>query len=171
MATKQIPGFSRYEVSDEGWVRNKDGLVLKNGVDKWGYNRRPLVRDDGKKVCLYAHRLVAEAFVAGYAPGMEVDHIDGDANNNRAENLRWVSRADNMRFAIERHGNWLARAPKYKRAVVGVSDSQIVEYESITKAAESHHGASVKGARANICAAIKRGVWCYGYKWKYKDGV
>ena len=44
-------------------------------------------------------RLVAAAFCANPDPGSAttVDHIDGDTENNRADNLRWLSFADNMR--------------------------------------------------------------------------
>ena len=43
--------------------------------------------------------LCAAAFCANPDPGSAttVDHIDGDTENNRADNLRWLSFADNMR--------------------------------------------------------------------------
>ena len=44
-------------------------------------------------------RLVAEAFCPNPDPekARTVDHIDGDKQNNKAENLRWLSLADNMK--------------------------------------------------------------------------
>lgn len=47
----------------------------------------------GRKV--YAHR-VAWAIVYGEWPTHSIDHIDGDAGNNRIENLRDVSHGENM---------------------------------------------------------------------------
>lgn len=45
----------------------------------------------------YAHRLAWE-FTHGAIPaGMEIDHIDHDASNNRIENLRLVTKAENRR--------------------------------------------------------------------------
>jgi len=47
----------------------------------------------------YVHRIVASQFVEnpnGYAT---VDHIDGNPQNNRANNLQWISNADNIRKA------------------------------------------------------------------------
>jgi hypothetical protein len=43
--------------------------------------------------------LVADAFCENPEPenAKTVDHIDGDKSNNRADNLRWLSFADNMR--------------------------------------------------------------------------
>lgn len=43
-----------------------------------------------------AHRVVW-AIVYGETPSMEIDHIDGDRANNRIENLRLVTGAENQR--------------------------------------------------------------------------
>ena len=46
----------------------------------------------------YVHRAVALAFVPNPAPNVYncVDHIDGDKMNNRADNLQWVTRVENI---------------------------------------------------------------------------
>ena len=43
------------------------------------------------------HRLVATAFLENPFDKEEVDHIDGNRQNNNVENLRWVSRIENVR--------------------------------------------------------------------------
>ena len=45
----------------------------------------------------YIHRLVASAFIENPLSKKEVDHIDGNRKNNNVENLRWVSRIENVR--------------------------------------------------------------------------
>jgi len=45
------------------------------------------------------HRLIAETFHSNPELLPQVDHIDGDKDNNEAWNLRWVSPADNVRHA------------------------------------------------------------------------
>lgn len=44
-----------------------------------------------------AHRLVAETFIPNPDNLPEVDHIDGNKQNNNQKNLRWVSHKDNMK--------------------------------------------------------------------------
>ena len=47
------------------------------------------------------HRVVAETFIPNPDNLPEVDHIDGDKSNNCVENLRWVTRSQNMKYAFE----------------------------------------------------------------------
>jgi hypothetical protein len=44
----------------------------------------------------YIHRLVAEAFIPNPYNLSDVDHIDRNKHNNSIDNLRWVSREENM---------------------------------------------------------------------------
>ena len=45
---------------------------------------------------LRVHRAVASVFVDGYAPGLEIDHIDDDIYNNNADNFRWLTKAEHQ---------------------------------------------------------------------------
>jgi hypothetical protein len=62
------------------------------------------VRTDGRTVSRYVHTLVARAFHGEPTPGQEVRHLDGVQTNNRADNLAWGTRAENMRDAVA-HGS------------------------------------------------------------------
>lgn len=97
----------RYQVSDAGDVRAhpdaaiggmKPGRVLFQSKDSKGYAQVGLWLDR-KATTVKVHRLVAEAFVEGYWPGLTINHIDGDKTNNCAENLEYVSNIENVRHA------------------------------------------------------------------------
>ncbi|CAL6044636.1 Conserved_hypothetical protein [Hexamita inflata] len=45
----------------------------------------------------YVHKLVANAFLGMCPTGFEIDHIDRTRQNNCLENLRYVSRSDNLK--------------------------------------------------------------------------
>lgn len=93
-----------YEVSDQGNVRSLDrtdhygrrraGRALKPGTSD-GYPAVHL-RWQGRTRNVRIYRLVAEAWVPGEAPGLEVCHEDGDRLNSAASNLRWDTRQANQ---------------------------------------------------------------------------
>lgn len=92
---RNIPGHPGYDVSSRGRVRSWKGrgqtpLVLKPWTDPAGYVKAGL----GKK-SRYIHQLVAEAFIGPRPDGYEVDHINAVRGDNRAENLQYLTRAEN----------------------------------------------------------------------------
>ena len=72
--------------------------IVTPRVSNWGYVRVALV--DGRKIFYRSvHRLVAMAFVDGDST-LTVNHIDGNKQNNRYDNLEWVSLSENVRHAF-----------------------------------------------------------------------
>ena len=94
-----IYGFPDYYVTSDGNVwSNKSHKLLLPAPNSNGYLTVSL-QANGKQFTKKLHRLVAEAFVPNDNPEHKdtVDHIDGDKTNNRAANLQWLSRGDNIR--------------------------------------------------------------------------
>ena len=48
----------------------------------------------------YVHRIVAELFIPNPDNKPEIDHIDTNKINNRVDNLRWVTRKENLNNEI-----------------------------------------------------------------------
>lgn len=104
-----------YEVSELGQVRSverkiqgKDGAVypfkeriLRPHPHKdTGYLQVSLWKEN-KGTHQYIHRIVAEAFIPNPHGLKEVNHLDGNRQNNHLLNLEWVSRKGNAQHAIE----------------------------------------------------------------------
>lgn len=93
---KDIPGYEGiYEVSSHGRVRNRFGVVLRRRI-KWnGYDEAALNKN-GKATPFKVHRLVCAAFIGQCPDKHEVNHIDGNRQNNCVENLEYVTRSQNQ---------------------------------------------------------------------------
>jgi hypothetical protein len=101
---KKITNFEIYEVSNLGRVKGPKGIKAR-GSHK--YHSVDLFID-GKRYPKYVHRLVAEMFIPNPNNKLEVNHINGIKDDNRVDNLQWVSRAENMKHAYD---NGLVNVP------------------------------------------------------------
>lgn len=118
---KDISGYPGYQVSDNGNVRSfwrkkksfgkhggthrelsSEPYMMPQSDDGNGYLKVLLYNHDtGKRKCAKVHRLVAEAFIPD-RNGDTVDHIRSGPEgkrNNSIQNLRWVSRSENIKKA------------------------------------------------------------------------
>jgi hypothetical protein len=70
------------------------GKILKHHLDRGGYPRVALCRD-GKQRWELVHTLVATAFLGPRDIGKEVNHINCNKTDARAENLEYVTPKEN----------------------------------------------------------------------------
>lgn len=105
---KDIKNFEgMYQVSDLGRVRSVDrfdnmGRLRKGNIkvardNGHGYLAVQMYRDNKPKVG-YVHRLVAQTFIDNPDNKPEVHHIDSNRNNNKLDNLQWVTTKENNNF-------------------------------------------------------------------------
>jgi hypothetical protein len=160
---KPILGYEgMYEVSDHGRVRSlKRGKVHLMRCFVWGAGYVYCSLSNGGRRIFTVHRLVAQAFHGSPPPGRdEINHIDGDKTNNRAANLEWCSRLENMRHASEKD---LAGCP-------------ILQLDRVTGEVLGRFGSITKAARAVGCTYYYiidcckgRKETAGGYGWRYEE--
>lgn len=90
---KQVPNFTKYEASDFGNIRRIGGKVLKQ-INNGNNYMCVCLCENSKPKRLYVHRIVALTFL-NESELQEVNHKDGNRQNNSLINLEWVTRSEN----------------------------------------------------------------------------
>jgi hypothetical protein len=92
---KSVVGFEDYyEVSDLGNIRRKKSKRLRR-VDYATIYPSVLLSVKGKHKTLRIHRIVAKAFLPKKEGRDHINHINGNKQDNRVDNLEWVTQAEN----------------------------------------------------------------------------
>lgn len=154
---KAVQGYEGfYEVSDLGRVRSKKRATTRGGILKQTLDKGYLVvslSKNGERRKMRVHRLVANAFVDGWAEDQNIiNHKNEIKTDNRAINLEWCDDKYNLTY----NGVNYRRAASRKIPVVATKNGETISFESIAEAAEK-----LGVSHCNI-SAIVRGY--YGRK-------
>lgn len=174
---KDIKGFdAEYLISNTGrliypeqYVKDKRGVIqhfreheLYPITKRCGYKETTL-RKEGKKINVKIHKLVALYFVPNPENKPYVDHIDGDKTNNNADNLRWVTPAENLHNP---NNKLYVRVVKTKPVYQLDNNYNVIrKFNSINEAAAELHCTATL-----IRTCCKKGNEHYkgaGYHWKF----
>ena len=169
---KGYEGF--YQVSNMGRVKslerkNSQGRtvkerILKPAVKNAGYVEVNLYAG-GKPKTLKVHRLVCEAFNDNRDEKPEVNHINEIKTDNRACNLEWCTRRDNINHGSRniRAGKAIAKANS-KPLGQWTKEGELVK----TWASLTEIGEQTGFSRGNISqVANGNRKTAYGFIWKY----
>lgn len=160
---RPVKGYEgRYEVSNMGRVKSlyasKD-IILKQPIHPDGYARVSFSKDEACS-CKLVHRLVANAFIPNPDNKPEVNHIDGNKENNNVDNLEWCTSSYNTKHAYH---NGLMNADIHKKSVILYK--RYGEYESVTEAAEA-----LGVAPRSLSRAIHKNSSIHGFVGRIKKG-
>ena len=169
---KPIVGYEgRYEISNMGRVKSLDRYVNNRHFEekimnvqktKDGYSYVQLSRP-GERHTKKIHQLVMENFTDYKSRGSDatyqIDHINGNKDDNRLENLEIVTHKENM---IRAYKNNLMR--NYTRKVICLDDGTI--YDSLLEAAYS-----VGSKRSTDVGRVCKGISLHhkGKRFAYYD--
>ena len=156
---RDIVGYPNYSISSYGRVySHKRNIILVPFYDNWGYPRVTLNNEYGP--CTKSiHKLVANAFIPNIHNKPEINHIDGDKDNNRYDNLEWVTRSENelhaFRTGLNRRDLYEAGRPKRKVMITETGQT----FDSIHSCANE-----LRCTDSNVVACLTgRTKTCKGY--------
>lgn len=102
---KDIVGYEGlYQVSNLGRVKSlpratTNGKILKVQVNRLNKYCYVALCRDNKKMFKRVHILVANAFLGANPNKLQVNHIDGNKENNNVYNLEYCTQSENMKHA------------------------------------------------------------------------
>ena len=130
-----VDGYDHYYVSNLGNVYStKRGINLSQHKSAAGYMQIALYKHSEEKRYL-VHRLVASVFCDNPNNYDFVDHINECKTDNRAINLRWVTRSENLRRGMKKTRSITNEQVKLVRHMhrVGVAGTRIADIVGIGK--------------------------------------
>jgi hypothetical protein len=95
---KQVSNFPAYEVSNRGRIKRGSKLIKSQLHD--GYLYVHLSRE-GKRRRVSVSRLVAAAFLPNPLLLPEVNHKNGNKQDNYVRNLSWITAEGNRKHALQ----------------------------------------------------------------------
>jgi hypothetical protein len=139
---KDIKGYEGYyQVSNLGRVKSLKRIVqhsngsyhtireriLKNVYDQDGYLRVTLAIN-GKRPIQQVHRIVMNNFIGNSA--LQVNHIDGDKENNKLNNLEYVTNIKNINHRElsinnkKKYGVYYLKSIKKHRVIISINNKR-----------------------------------------------
>jgi hypothetical protein len=168
---KDINGYSGYQISNLGRVWSiKSQRYLKGGINHGGYYSVQMTANNGKIKREYIHRLVALHFIPNPYNKPQVNHKDENKENNCADNLEWITHAENQNYGTknkrvsENHADYKMGNHPQAKAV------ECIELQKIFSCAKEA-SKELNIDNSDIGKACKgRLKTAGGYHWRYVGG-
>ena len=171
---ESVKGYEEYQIDTNGIIYGKKGTPLKYSLNHNGYCIVNFYVDN-KRTGFAIHTLVAKQFLYNDEPinKTQVNHIDGNKENNNVENLEWVTPKENTRHAIDvlsidKVG---VNNPNAKKILgININTGEIILFDTIIDAAKffCEKGQNDRYVQNSIWRVLKGLRHSYkGFYWKY----
>lgn len=163
-----------YQVSNYGRIKSlsnrsnhKEQIIMKQNINNKGYMQLTLCKNR-KQITKKVHRIVAEAFIPNPNNLPQVNHKDGNKQNNNVDNLEWCTNSYNQLHAnkmglnkhrIERTKE-VCNKPVAQLTLDGVEVNRFISLRE----ASNKTGCSYKAM--SLCA-LGKSKTSGGYIWRY----
>ncbi len=178
---KDIVGYeNEYQINQFGEIRTlKDSPklkkydVLKPQISKSNGYVYQMLYKNGKEKLLRVHRLVAMAFLPNPNNLPQVNHKDGNKQNNSVDNLEWCEQSDNMKHAYknglqipsENQRKAIINTNKLKqKKVCQIKDGEIIN--TFSGISEASRQTKISISCISRCCNLKRKS-TNGYEWRF----
>ena len=146
-------------------VKSKE-KILKNTISNCGYMQARLSKNN-KHGLKSVHRLVAQAFIPNPENKSQVNHIDGNKQNNRVDNLEWCNNSENQLHAWK-----LGLQTPYWKGKFGkdhIQSKKVMQYDKNKNLIKIWDSVNEASKTLNIDdASISR--CCLHYKYRHTAG-
>ena len=95
----RVKALDRYKINNGGKHLVKEHIMKPNTHGTCDYHRVGLIDNNGTRKYHTIHKLVATAFIENNNNHKEINHKDGNKQNNSVENLEWVTPSENILHA------------------------------------------------------------------------
>lgn len=163
---KPIPGVPGYGVTQDGRVFSERPI---NGKGPFGHKWRPIKVNPGgtspylqfgvDKRKMLVHKAVALAFIGPRPIGLEIAHVNGNCQDNRADNIRYVTHRQNE--VMKRQHGTAPRGHRNPMAKLTESDVEAILARSASGMTQHSLGIEHCVSDATISMIVNRKRWVH----------
>ena len=140
---------NKYQISNYGRVKNKNKNIVLSIKNSKGWYLTANFYIDGKRITLRPHRLVGKYFIRNPDNLPEIDHIDFNKQNCRVDNLRWVSRLENIRHNIANNKFYYVSCKN--KIKINKKYGRIIQYDLQMNELNKFNNAAEAGEKTKVC--------------------